>query len=108
MSYSSNPLGLPVGPGAGTRSIVPGAEEAGFKIPTSKTPTSETTGQAGAGDAASGATQAPLVETPATQSAAATEDSQAGPAAQTLGQEYDKLPQARRENYASLYNSYFG
>jgi hypothetical protein len=104
MSYSSNPLGLPVGPNSGAqRSIVPGAEESGFKIPTS-----ETAGQAGAGDAASGATQAPLVAPAATQSAAATEDSQAGPVAQTLGQEYDRLSEGRRQNYASLYNSYFG
>jgi|GEM_PF-2468830 len=99
MSVSNyNPLGLPVGRGA---SIVPGAES-GFKIPTSDAQ------PVGSGDAASGATQAPLVETPATQSAAATEDSQADPAAQTLGQGYDRLPQGRRENYASLYSSYFG
>ncbi|SCC82361.1 hypothetical protein GA0071312_3352 [Saliniramus fredricksonii] len=62
----------------------------------------------GAGDSPAGTTQAPLVGAQAAQSAAATEDSQAGPAAQTLGQEYDRLPQGRRENYASLYNSYFG
>ncbi|MGY6646313.1 MAG: hypothetical protein ACXIVD_13945 [Salinarimonas sp.] len=90
-------LGSPVGRGA---SIVPGAES-GFTIPTSDTP-------AGAGDAASGTTQAPLVGPQSAQSAAATEDSQAGPAAQTLGQEYDKLSEGRRQNYASLYNSYFG
>ena len=98
-SHFGSALGLPVGRGA---SIVPGAES-GFTIPTS-----ETTGQVSAGDAASGATQAPLVDTPDTQGAAATEDSQASPAAQTLGQEYDKLSEGRRQNYASLYNSYFG
>lgn len=99
MSVSNyNPLGLPVGRGP---SIVPGAES-GFKIPTSDAQ------PVGSGDAASGATQAPLVETPATQSAAATEDSQAAPVAETLEQKYNKLPEGRRQNYASLYSSYFG
>ena len=103
MSGSGNPFGLspfgaPVGRGA---SIVPGAEP-GFSIPTS-----ESTAQPGAGDPASGTTQAPLVGTQAAQSAAAIEDVQAGPAAQTLGQEYDRLSEGRRQNYASLYNSYF-
>lgn len=103
MSYSSNPLGLPVGPGAGTRSIVPGAEESGFKIPTSDAPA------VGPGDPSSATTAPDGQAAGALVSAQTVKGGAPKNEERTLAEAYeDAVKNGKTDGYPSLYNSYFG
>ncbi len=106
MSYSSNPFGSPVGPssvpGTQRNSIVPGAADSGFAIPTADTPPQGADNADAGAVVPDGQTTGALVPSQTVQGRSPANETL------TLAQRFENDFEKLRPRLDNLYNSYFG